>query len=205
MQRVLLFWALSLAILMGGAGIVCLSGQCVATPLDRAGLSLANAMRSDRLDFWAAVITWFGSLALLLPLTALVAGILLRCGHRLEAGFVMLSLLTAAILSHLAKLVLMRPRPDLFPLWTVMPADWSYPSAHAMQVTAVAVAIILVAKRPRVLGMLALAMIVLLVSLSRIYLQVHFPSDVLAGVLVSALWVMGLHALIFDRSSKHSS
>jgi undecaprenyl-diphosphatase len=44
-----------------------------------------------------------------------------------------------------------------------------------------------------------LVVLVVLVGLSRIYLQVHFPSDVLAGLLAGAFWVSGLHALMFSR------
>jgi membrane-associated phospholipid phosphatase len=40
------------------------------------------------------------------------------------------------------------------------------------------------------------------VGLSRIYLQVHFPSDVLAGLLAGAFWVFGLHALMFPRPAR---
>jgi membrane-associated phospholipid phosphatase len=103
----------------------------------------------------------------------------------------------------------MRPRPDLLPVWTAMPTDWSYPSAHAMQITALAVAVVFVAARRRALWVLPLGSAVLLVGLSRIYLQVHFPSDVLAGTLAAALWVGGLHVLMFgglpeyDRKKIH--
>jgi undecaprenyl-diphosphatase len=150
-----------------------------------------------------AGITWVGSLAVVLPLAALAALLLLRRGRRREAGFVMLSLLGASTLGHLAKLVLLRPRPDLFPVWTAMPADWSYPSAHAMQITALAVAVVYVAARRRALWAVTLGIVVLLVGLSRLYLQVHFPSDVLAGTLAAALWVGGLHALMFGRLPGH--
>jgi undecaprenyl-diphosphatase len=121
----------------------------------------------------------------------------------------MLALLGATALSHLVKLAVMRPRPDLLPVWTAMPTDWSYPSAHAMQITALAVAVVFVAARRRALWVLPLGSAVLLVGLSRIYLQVHFPSDVLAGTLAAALWVGGLHALMFgglpeyDRKKIH--
>jgi len=205
MQRTILFWALGLAILAGGAWLVCPQGQCAATAFDRAGLSLAHALRGEILDGWMAGITWVGSLAVVLPLAALAALLLLRRGRRREAGFLMLALLGASALGHLAKLAVLRPRPDLFPVWTAMPADWSYPSAHAMQITAAAVALTLVFARRRALWVIPLGIVVLLVGLSRLYLQVHFPSDVLAGTLAAAFWVGGLHALMFGRLPGHDS
>ena len=115
----------------------------------------------------------------------------------------MLALLGAAVLGHLAKLMVVRPRPDLFPVWTALPADWSYPSAHAMQITAAALALALVCARRRALWAVPLWMVVLLVGLSRLYLQVHFPSDVLAGTLAAAFWAAGLHAWMFGRLAEH--
>jgi undecaprenyl-diphosphatase len=169
------------------------------------GLNLAHDLRGARLDRWMPALTWLGSLAVLLPVTALAALALCRGRNRRAAGFLMLALLGASALSHLVKLAVMRPRPDLLPVWTAMPTDWSYPSAHAMQITALAVAVVFVVARRRALWILPLGSAVLLVGLSRIYLQVHFPSDVLVGTLAAALWVGGLHALIFGRSSGYDS
>jgi membrane-associated phospholipid phosphatase len=204
-KTITLLWTLSLAILAAGAWLVCPQGQCATTAIDHAGLGLAHDLRGASLDRWMPALTWLGSLAVLLPVTALAALFLWRGRHRRAAGFLMLALLGASALSHLVKLAVMRPRPDLLPVWTAMPADWSYPSAHAMQITALAVAVVFVAARRRALWVLPLGSAVLLVGLSRIYLQVHFPSDVLAGTLAAALWVGGLHVLMFGRSSAHGS
>jgi undecaprenyl-diphosphatase len=48
-----------------------------------------------------------------------------------------------------------------------------------------------------------LAALAVSVGLSRIYLQVHFPSDVLAGILAGMFWVFGLHALMFRQPARY--
>jgi undecaprenyl-diphosphatase len=196
-----LFLGLSLTVLGVGAWAVCPEGQCATTDLDRNGLALAHSLRNEPLDRLLGGATWLGSLLVLVPLTVLVVAFLRIRGRRHEAVFVTLALLSTSALCHLVKLWVARPRPDLFSIWIEMPGDWSYPSAHAMQATAVALALILVAGRRQAAWALALGVAVLLVGLSRIYLQVHFPSDVLAGLLAAAFWVGGLYRLILPRPS----
>lgn len=205
MQRVVIYWMLSLVILVGGAPLVCGDDRCAVTEFDRFGLSLAHALRSGPLDYLMESLTWLGSLLVLVPLTGAGAWFFYRSGHRRQAGFVILALLTASALSHLSKLWVARPRPDLFAVWSSMPGDWSYPSAHAMQVTAAALAWFLVSGRHLAVWAATLSLVVLLVSLSRIYLQVHFPSDVIVGVLAAGLWVGGLYALFFQRPVSHKT
>ena len=197
--RVLLFWALSVMILAGGGWLVCPSGQCAATALDGAGLGLAHSLRYPALDCWVQGITWLGSLAVLLPLMALACAHKSRDGQRQEAVFLMFALLGASVLGHLTKLLVARPRPDLYAALVSIPVDWSYPSAHTMQAAAFAVALILAFAKRRALWAVFLGVAVSAVGLSRIYLQVHFPSDVLAGALAALCWVAGLHALMFGK------
>lgn len=201
MQRVVVLWVLSWAVLGGAALLVCGDGRCSVTEFDRIGLGAAHDLRNQSLDRLMAGVTWLGSMVLLLPLTGLTAWCLFREGLRRESAFIMLALLSAAALAHLVKLWVARPRPELFPAWSTMPEDWSYPSAHAMQITAAALALFLVSTRRHAIWAAVLGLVVTGVGLSRIYLQVHFPSDVIAGTLASALWVGGLYALIFRRAS----
>lgn len=193
--------ALALAVLAAGARWACPDGACAATAFDRAGLALAEGWRAPALDLAMTAITWLGSLFLLLPLAAWLAWRLARAGRAGEGRFLLAALMGAAALAHAAKLWVARPRPDLLPAWVAMPPDWSYPSAHAMQAAAFVLALALVAGRSARAWALPLALLVLLVGFSRVYLQVHYPSDVLAGTLAAALWVVGLRALMFPRSA----
>ncbi len=201
MQRVVILWGLSWMVLASGALLVCGDNRCSVTDFDRVGLGAAHDLRNQSLDRLMMGVTWLGSLMMLLPLMGLRAWYVFREGHRRESAFIMLALLSASAIGHLFKLWVARPRPELFAAWLPMPEDWSYPSAHAMQITAAALALFLVSARRHVAWAVTLSAVVLWVGLSRIYLQVHFPSDVIAGTLASALWVAGLYALIFRRAS----
>jgi len=156
---------------------------------DHAGLILADAARAPWLDSFFLAITWLGSLAVLLPLAVLVW---LRRRNK-SASFVLLALVSSSALVHLAKLVAARPRPELFPPLIDMPVDASFPSAHAMQATAFALAWLMQpGKSPGRVEMGILLVAVILVCFSRLYLQVHFPSDIIAGVMLAVLWVLFL-------------
>lgn len=167
---------------------------------DQAGLAFAHAARVPWLDSVFLVLSWFGSLTVLLPLALMVWW---RWRSDSSAAFVALALLGASALGHLAKLIAMRPRPDLFPPLIPMPEDWSFPSAHAVHVTAFALGWLL---RPGASsGRLEIAVLLAAVTVvlaSRIYLQVHFPSDVIAGAVLASLWVFFLRRLPIWRESK---
>jgi undecaprenyl-diphosphatase len=173
--------------------------------LDCEALVLANAWRSHWLDAIFMSSTWMGSLAVLLPLVTISGILLWRRGHRGEAGFVVASLLGASVLAQVAKHLVQRPRPDLFLALIPVADPFSFPSAHAVQVTAVAVALLLVVirlvPRYRRWALPVLVLIVVLVGFSRLYLQVHYPSDVLAGTLAAACWAMGLRAVMLPTDT----
>ena len=166
---------------------------------DFAGLAMADAARAPWLDSFFLAITWLGSLAVLLPLALLVWW---QQGDR-KAGFVALALISSSALVHAVKLIAVRPRPEFFPPLIEMPGDASFPSAHAMQATAFALAwLIRPGKSPALAESFILLVVVTLVCISRLYLQVHFPSDVVVGVMFAALWVLFLRKQLAWRECK---
>ena len=120
----------------------------------------------------------------------------------LTPSFFALSVLGALALNVGAKLLFARVRPDLFtPLEPAL--GYSFPSGHAMLSAAFGVAFFVVVRRQfphwQVLAGTAALLFVLGISLSRPYLQVHYPSDILAGWALSCAWVLGL-GLWFRRA-----
>jgi undecaprenyl-diphosphatase len=198
----LAYWTSAAAVLIVGAWMVCPFGECAMNALDRAGLEFAHDLRTPMLDAAMHAITWGGSLWLLLPLTALALVGLAARGTPRPGVFLVVSLLGASAVSHLAKLALARPRPALFPPDFPLPLDSSYPSAHTMQAFAVAAAMLLLSRSRHPVLVATLLIGALLVGFSRIYLQVHYPSDVIAGLLAAGLWVAGLHHGMFRRQAR---
>jgi hypothetical protein len=107
----ILYWLLGAASLVTGAWLVCPAGQCRVPGLDLAGLGLAHQLRNTTLDGLMAIVTHFGSIWLLLPLAGAAAVRLWFRKQRMDSGFLLLALLGATALAHLAKLRVARPRP----------------------------------------------------------------------------------------------
>jgi membrane-associated phospholipid phosphatase len=191
------FAAFASAVLVAGAHWVCPDGVCGVPWFDRAALRALDGLRGSLLDIAFGTLTWFGSLFVLVPAALLVAGRQRAAGQSVRASvFVPLALVGAALGSRLAKLAVGRPRPDEFALLGAMPGDASYPSAHVMQAVAFVLAWLLrPGAAPRVREAVAAAVLVAIVAVSRMYLQVHFPSDVLAGGAAAVLWVLALRCL----------
>ena len=147
----------------------------------------------------ALLLSTVGGLEVMVGASASLAALLWFRSRR-EAWFFAGSTGGAALIMALTKVVLARPRPELFPdvdYWQT--ASPSFPSGHATGSAAVALTLFFVVRRlaPRwqaVAGGLGV-LFCLAVSASRLYLQVHYPSDILAGLALGAGWVLGVNAL----------
>ena len=150
------------------------------------------AQRTAALTDIARAVTWAGSALVLVPLALICCLALVRAGLRAEAFAVALSLGGAMLLSDLLKLLVSRPRPPVEHLQGV--SGSSFPSGHATQASAFWFSLVLAlraAGTPRILTGVAAALslvLVLAVAASRVYLGVHYPGDVVAGVLLGAGW-----------------
>ena len=137
--------------------------------------------------------TAMGSMGVLTLIALAVLGYLLLAGRNRACLFTLLAVSGGMLLSTLLKMAFDRPRPDLVPHDTVVYTA-SFPSGHAMMaaVTYLTLAAILsrVHSAPLLKAYLLIIAIVitLLVGISRVYLGVHWPTDVLAGWAAGASW-----------------
>ncbi len=140
-------------------------------------------------------ITALGGPAVLSFLTLAVGTYLLLDGKKRMALFVVGSIASGLLLSTTLKTAVNRPRPDIVPHLVTVSTS-SFPSGHSMMsaLTYLTLGALLARsqerKRLKAFAMLAAAMLTLLVGLSRVYLGVHWPTDVLAGWTAGAFWAV---------------
>jgi undecaprenyl-diphosphatase len=140
-------------------------------------------------------ITALGSVTVLGLLTVGACVFLALDGRKNMALFMAGSVGSGLLLSALLKVIFNRPRPDLVP-YAVYVSTASFPSGHSMlsAVTYLCLGALLARSQSRTIlkawFILSAILITLMVGVSRVYLGVHWPSDVLAGWTAGAVWAL---------------
>lgn len=157
---------------------------------DRSIMVWLHAHESPVLTTTMTAVTELGGVVAVPIIAVLWAGLLWWRGSRRDAALLAAAVIGSTLLNSALKAVFQRDRPAFWE-HLVVENSYSFPSGHAMASMSLAAALGVIAWSSRwrwpavVLG----AVYVLVVGLSRIYLGVHFPSDILAGWCVAVLWV----------------
>lgn len=176
-------------------------------PVDQALLLLlrspsdpAEMLGPPWLEDFAHDVTTLGDIGVLGLIVLVATGFLACAGRRRTALFVVGATGGGALASTLLKLAFARPRPDLVPHATEVTTA-SFPSGHAMVSAVVYLTLAALLARlvaaPRLKAYIigVAVVLTLLIGTSRIYLGVHWPSDVLAGWAAGAAWALVCLAL----------
>jgi undecaprenyl-diphosphatase len=140
-------------------------------------------------------ITALGGTTVLCLFTLVVCGYLVLDGKAHMAGFVLGSVVTGLIAGSVLKAIFDRPRPDLVP-HAVYTVSTSFPSGHSMMsaVTYLTLGALLARserrKRVKAYFLVVAAFLAGAVGVTRVYLGVHWPTDVLAGWTAGAVWAI---------------
>jgi undecaprenyl-diphosphatase len=172
--------------------------------IDAGTLRWFAAARTPALDGFFAAATWAGSLWLIAPASLALAWFAWRRGGGRRAALLLaLGPPVASLAGWAVKFALDRARPALFAAPVDLPADPSFPSGHTLQATAFALASLLAwhaaGQRVATWMVATAAAYVALIGASRLYLQVHYPSDVAAGLVLGAACVLALQYIVTSR------
>ena len=160
---------------------------------DVAVLRFMEAQKTELLDRVAIEITFLGTGVIVLTIVAISGMFLWLTKHKHSALLLMVSTAGGILLNGLLKAGFDRPRPQVFE-WGQHTVSSSFPSGHAMSAAAVYMTVAYLAARlqrrriSRALTLLAAVIVIALIAASRLYLGVHYPTDVLAGVVIGIAW-----------------
>ncbi len=158
----------------------------------------AHAMTGPALDRFFIFMSAIGYQWGVVPVDiALTLGLLIARRWR-EATFAGVSFAGSALLNMATKQFFQRDRPTLWE--SIAPEHtFSFPSGHAMGSATLAMVVVLLCwhTRWRWLAVALAGSFALLVGISRIYLGVHYPSDILGGFAAGIAWVSGVYLVLY--------
>ncbi len=195
-------WAVLSAAMFIYVCVIVLAGK--AGYIDDNLIRIVQGWESPGLTDLMETFTWLGStnVAIIIALVAIVVlAVLLK--HRMELVLFVLVVGLAPLLNRLIKSIFERERPTLHRL--IEEVGYSFPSGHSMSAFTVYGILVYLLWRhvPSAWGRALMIVIglalTLFIGISRIYLGVHYPSDVIGGYLLSGAWI-GLSIEVFERT-----
>ena len=160
---------------------------------DDAVLRWLGEHRTKPLDAFMLDITSLGTSSVVAMVVGVAALFLWLNKHKHSAILLLVSTAGGVLLNNLLKLGFSRPRPDIIP-WATTATFYSFPSGHAMSATVVYSTVAYLAgrlqrtHRARIAVAVVAALVIAIICISRLYLGVHYPSDVAAGIIIGLAW-----------------
>lgn len=169
--------------------------------IDNLIIPIITSMRSGIMTAIFKIITILGDKYFIALLVVCIAAFLWVKKKRFTAAVLVINLADIVILNKVVKAIVKRPRPiDML----IEKDGYSFPSGHAMLTIGVYGLLIYLINKSRLddkikkISTIVLSIIILLVGITRIYLGVHYPSDIIGGYLLSFAYLM-IFILAIDK------
>lgn len=174
-------------------------------PWDEPILLAIHTTSQPQLDVFAATLTRFGRFWGVFPAASAIALVLLFRRRWRSLAYLLTTMLGSVVINRTAKVLLHRVRPHL---WESFSPEFNYafPSGHAMSSMALVAALVILTWGTRWCWLVLVvgSLFVVAIGWTRLYLGVHFPSDILAGWMVSIAWAVGVSLIIRPHLTKAS-
>ena len=162
-------------------------------PFDDAVMRWMGANQTPWVESLMVEVTMLGTWIVVLSIVGIAGLFLWLTRHKYSTALLLVATAGGIGLNNILKVGFARPRPQIFE-WGTHVASWSFPSGHAMSSTVVFITVAYLAARlqkshvARLTTLGIAAFLVALICFSRMYLGVHYPSDVAAGVIIGLAW-----------------
>ncbi|MGO1922951.1 MAG: phosphatase PAP2 family protein [Jeotgalicoccus sp.] len=148
--------------------------------------------------------TQLGEVLSMIVMSLILISILMLYKLKIHTLFILISMIASSILIPVLKNSFDRERPSMLRLVEI--SGFSFPSGHAVGSTIFFGSLGAIIKNTdlnnKALLMTVCATFILMISSSRVYLGVHYPTDVLAGVVIGLAVVVGTSALLHKKLKK---
>ncbi|PSF37283.1 PA-phosphatase [Aphanothece hegewaldii CCALA 016] len=180
-----IFALLAVAISQNGEGL----------PFDVPLLSAIHDTAKPQLDIFASFFTQFGYLKGIIPTVLFIALVLAFRQQWHRFVYFLITVFGSFFIVFTTKLVFHRARPHLWSIFLPLPSDYSFPSGHSGLSMMLFVALVNLSWGTRWCKwvMIVGGLFVVGIGWTRLYLGVHYPSDVLAGWMLAIAWGIGVN------------
>ena len=198
-----LLYTLTLGVFLFLAAWIKIAGSL---PFDIPLMTWLHAHAALSLDLFFRSITNFGGAEGAVILVGVAGVILLLKKSYSRLTFVLAGMAGTLVINTILKALFHRDRPSLWP-HLVDEAGYSFPSGHAMASMSLALICIVLSwqTRYRWWVVVVAAVFVITIGVSRLYLGVHYPSDIITGWCVSTVWIVVAALLVRPLSKKIAS
>jgi undecaprenyl-diphosphatase len=165
---------------------------------------IGSHLRSPEWDFLFVDLSSLGSMAIVITICVISMFLFILSRDPLAATHLLLVALGGFKISSWAKALIARPRPDVIPKLIQVGGN-SFPSGHAVTAATLYFTLAILASRhfttlsARITLFGLAALLVTTVAFSRVYLGVHYPSDVISGALLGSAWALFMGGLFSKR------
>ena len=206
-------WQLGLAFIIFWTPVVVflkITGEIIERQPIKIDISILNFIHSQAspvLDTVFLSFTAIGNVECILPVTLVLLTYLLYKRRRHSALILFFGVGGAAAANLVLKSLFHRERPAFWQS-LITETGYSFPSGHAMLSAALVLCVLAIVWRTkwRIPTILIGGFVVFMIGLSRLYLGVHYPTDVIAGWSVSAIWVgivvVVVHGVLYEYHKK---
>lgn len=160
-------------------------------PFDNAVLEAVHHLATPQLDSIIPLITQLGFTWAIAAALLVIVWLCVRHGRYRDAVLAVVSVGGSALINLILKALFQRDRPDLWQR-LVTENSHSFPSGHAMASASITILCIVIVwnTKWRVWALIGGAIYMVMIAFTRLYLGVHYPTDIMAGWLVTAAWVV---------------